>query len=117
VCKAGGLIITEALASGLPQLIIGAIPGQETGNAEYVIAKGAAAFTPEPRQLLETIYQWLAEDGRLLQQHAQNAARLGRPFATYNVTNIAWKAAQDGPYKKHVFKSPKHALAKFKNQF
>ena len=35
-CKAGGLIVTESLASGLPLLLIHALPGQEIGNADYV---------------------------------------------------------------------------------
>ncbi len=43
VCKAGGLIVSEALAAGLPLLLVEAILGQETGNAEYV-EQGVAGF-------------------------------------------------------------------------
>jgi 1,2-diacylglycerol 3-beta-galactosyltransferase len=32
VCKAGGLIITESLACGLPLILYEALPGQEVGN-------------------------------------------------------------------------------------
>lgn len=99
VGKAGGLIITEGLACGLPQLIIDAIPGQETGNLDYVVANGAAAFAPKPHILQETVEQWLGEDGRILQNHAQNAVRLGRPYAAYNVASLVWQAAQCNPYR------------------
>ena len=98
VGKAGGLIVTEGLACGLPQIIIDAIPGQEAGNLDYVVANGAATFAPKPETLQETVTQWLAEDGRLLQEHAQNAVRLGRPLAAYNVASLAWEAAQYTPH-------------------
>ena len=37
IAKAGGLIVTEALACKLPLLLIDALPGQEIGNMEYVV--------------------------------------------------------------------------------
>ncbi|MFZ1399045.1 MAG: glycosyltransferase [Candidatus Promineifilaceae bacterium] len=98
VSKAGGLILTEGLACGLPQIVIDAIPGQETGNLDYVVGHGAAAFAPQPEQLRATVERWLGEDGRLLHNHAQNAVRLGRPYAAYNVAALAWEAAQHAPY-------------------
>lgn len=98
VSKAGGLILTEGLACGLPQIVIDAIPGQETGNLDYVVGNGVAAFAPKPEQLRETVARWLGEDGRLLHEHAQNALRLGRPYAAYSVAALVWEAAQDGPH-------------------
>lgn len=98
ISKAGGLILTEGLACGLPQIVIDAIPGQETGNLDYVVANGAAAFAPKPGLVRETIERWLLEDGRLLHEHAQNAVRLGRPLAAYHVASLAWEAAQSGAH-------------------
>ena len=109
VSKAGGLILTEGLACGLPQIIIDAIPGQETGNLDYVVGNGAAAFAPKPEQLRETVTRWLGEDGRLLHEHAQNALRLGRPYAAYNVASLVWQAAEYGPHStRHI-----HAKKRF----
>ena len=48
LCKAGGLIVTESLACGLPMILIDVIPGQETGNAEYVMAYGAGDMSETP---------------------------------------------------------------------
>lgn len=113
VSKAGGLILTEGLACGLPQIVIDAIPGQETGNRDYVVANGAAAFAPQPEQLRDTLAQWLADDGRLLHQHAQQAAGLGRPYAAYNVASLAWEAAQhDCPAPRILAKKRFYTISK-----
>ena len=44
VTKPGGLTITEALASGLPIVVINPIPGQEVENAEFLEKKGVAIW-------------------------------------------------------------------------
>lgn len=115
VSKAGGLILTEGLAGGLPQIVIDAIPGQELGNLDYVVANGAAAFAPEPDQLRTTVEQWLQEDGRLLHEHARHAVRLGRPLAAYNVASLAWEAAQSGSHPIRRFNAKKRFATIFKS--
>jgi 1,2-diacylglycerol 3-beta-galactosyltransferase len=81
VSKAGGLIVTESLACGLPLLLVQVIPGQETGNAELVTHEGAGELVLEPLALLEALGDWLADGGRLYRERAANARRLGRPEA------------------------------------
>jgi processive 1,2-diacylglycerol beta-glucosyltransferase len=44
VGKAGGLTVSEALAAGRPMVIAGAVPGNETINAEMVEAGGAGVI-------------------------------------------------------------------------
>lgn len=105
VSKAGGLILTEGLACGLPQIVINAIPGQETGNLDYVVANGAATFAAQPEQLRDTVVRWLEDNGRLLHKHAQQAVGLGRPLAAYNVATLAWEAAQSGTHPIRRFRA------------
>jgi len=85
LCKAGGLIVSEALACGLPLVLIDVIPGQETGNAEYVVAHGAGEQVEDALAALEIIHHWLAEDGALLSERAENAQRVGRPQAAFEI--------------------------------
>ena len=97
LCKAGGLIVTEALACGLPLLLVDVLPGQETGNADYVVQEGAGELSPTPLDGLETMCHWLMQGGQALGQRADNARRLGKPLAAYEVAERAWAAAQSGP--------------------
>ena len=97
ICKAGGLIVTEALSCGLPLLLVDVLPGQEEGNADYVVQGSAGELAPTPLDGLETMCHWLTQGGRALAQRAENARRLGKPRAAYNVAERAWAAAQSVP--------------------
>ncbi len=97
ICKAGGLIVTEGLACGLPLLLTSVIPGQETGNAEYVVENGAGDLVKDPLQALELIAHWVMEDGKLLKERSRNAFLLGKPEAALTVAKLLWQAAQPGP--------------------
>jgi 1,2-diacylglycerol 3-beta-galactosyltransferase len=97
MCKAGGLIVTEALACGLPLLLIDVLPGQEAGNADYVVQGGAGELAQDPLAALEILYHWLAKDAVLLTERAENARRLGRARAAYEIAAHAWAAAERGP--------------------
>ena len=102
VCKAGGLTVTESLACGLPLMLTDVIPGQETGNAEYVVNGGAGEMIDEPLQALETVCHWLLNDGQVLKERSANAVKLGRPRAAYDIVERAWALAQRGPVEKEA---------------
>lgn len=93
ITKAGGLIVTESLACGLPMLLTEVIPGQETGNADYVKNAQAGFVINSPIELLESLQHLLENNRALLQKMAANAHRLGRPEAAFQVAEILWKAA------------------------
>jgi 1,2-diacylglycerol 3-beta-galactosyltransferase len=85
VCKAGGLIVTEALACGLPLILYEALPGQEVGNVRYVVESGAGAWSPGTIGVLTTAYTWLAGDQAELRKARAAARRIGKPRAAYEV--------------------------------
>jgi 1,2-diacylglycerol 3-beta-galactosyltransferase len=91
--KAGGLTVSEALACGLPLILVDVIPGQETGNANHVVSGNAGVLARNPIEVLETVCHWLEKDRRLYFQQAQNARRLGHPRAAFDVADLAWAAA------------------------
>lgn len=93
LCKAGGLIVTESLASGLPMMLTEVIPGQETGNAEYVVAYGAADLAESPIMILECLNHLLRDDGSLLKKRSANACALGQPLSAYAVARLLYQAA------------------------
>ena len=96
LCKPGGLIVSEALAVGLPMIFIDALPAHELANAEYVIRNGAGTWAREPVAALEVLYHWLDAGGALMAHHAAQARRLGRPRAAYDVAERAWALAPLG---------------------
>jgi 1,2-diacylglycerol 3-beta-galactosyltransferase len=100
VCKAGGLIVSEALAAGLPLLLVQALPGQEVGNATYVTEGGAGVLIKDPLEVLETVCHWLENGGAGLAERAAQARALGRPQAAFRVAELAWEAAQQGAQRR-----------------
>lgn len=104
ICKAGGLIVTEALAAGKPMLLVDAIPGQETGNADLVVRSGAGDLVRSEREVLEAVAHWLMDGGKLLDEYARSAAALGRPNAAYDVAVQAYMAAHRAVApRRHLF--------------
>lgn len=95
ICKAGGLITTEALACGLPLALVDVIPGQEQGNAQYVVENGAGVVADDALELLEYSFHWLQNDCATLKQCAERARKLGRPDAATDVAFMALQAADE----------------------
>jgi 1,2-diacylglycerol 3-beta-galactosyltransferase len=91
--KAGGLTVSESLASGLPLILIDVIPGQETGNANYVVSGNAGVLANDPTEVLEVMAHWLEKDRLHYQQQAENARRLGRPRAAFDIAELSWALA------------------------
>ncbi|NMB53434.1 MAG: hypothetical protein GYA15_01930 [Leptolinea sp.] len=97
ICKAGGLIVTESLACGLPILLVDVLPGQETGNAEMIVQGGAGDLCMQPLEALETLSHWMTNDQALLKTRAENSRRMGKPYAARDVASIVWQGALAGP--------------------
>ena len=88
--KAGGLTVSEALACGLPLILVDVIPGQEIGNAEHVVSGNAGVLANDPTEVLEAMAHWLEKDRLQYQQQAENARRLGRPQAAFDIAELVW---------------------------
>lgn len=93
ISKAGGLIVSEALACGLPMIIPEALPGQEVGNVRYVVQNGAGAWAPGPAEVLVAVHSWLTGDPPKLEEMRTNARELGKPRAAYEIAERVWGMA------------------------
>lgn len=85
ICKAGGLIVSESLASGLPLILYEALPGQEVGNVRFVVDAGAGAWSPGPIGALTTVYAWLNNGQTELKKRREAAERVGKPHAAHEI--------------------------------
>lgn len=97
ICKAGGLAVSEGLACGKPLILVNVLPGQEAGNAEYVITHQAGELAKDALHLLEICHDWLENDAAELKQKQQIARQIGFPNAAFHVAEEAWLAANQAP--------------------
>jgi len=100
ITKAGGLIVSESMASGLPLLLVDVILGQEEGNADYVIRNGVGKLAGTPDDALEILCHWLENDGHSLVECARISYSLGRPVAAYEAADLAFWIAEQGLKRK-----------------
>jgi len=80
VTKAGGATLAEAFACGLPVVVNDLVPGQETGNRDLLVRKGAIEYAPTPAGLTSVI-RLLIESPVLRSALASRGRSLARPGA------------------------------------
>jgi processive 1,2-diacylglycerol beta-glucosyltransferase len=84
VGKPGGLTMSEALARGVPFVIVHPIPGQEERNADHLLEEGAAIRCNNLPALAYKIDRLLGDPQRLASMRA-NILRLARPRAAHDI--------------------------------
>ncbi len=84
--KPGGLTSSEALAAGLPLLLVSPYPLQEEANAAVLLENGAALRVEPLSTLTFKLRRLLAERDRL-DAMREAARRLGHPDAAYRVAD------------------------------
>jgi 1,2-diacylglycerol 3-beta-galactosyltransferase len=84
VTKAGPGAIAEGLATGLPLIITGFLPGQESPNVDFVVESGFGAYAPKDSDLLDEV-RVLAEGGPTWREMSRKAAELARPYASSDI--------------------------------
>jgi len=80
ITKPGGLTCAEALAKGLPLIIVKPIPGQEERNGRYLIDQGAALGVDHLKNLPGVIEQLLLSPLKI-EEMSRKAKSLARPKA------------------------------------
>ncbi|HSM23776.1 MAG TPA: glycosyltransferase [Anaerolineaceae bacterium] len=98
IAKAGGLIVTESLASGLPILVIDVIPGQESGNAKFVQDKNAGFWIKDSVGFLETISHLMISENNELHLLQDNAKEAGIPSAAMDIIKLVINQLESGGF-------------------
>lgn len=88
VSKPGGLTTSEVLASGAAMAVINPIPGQESRNSDFLLENGAAIKLNNLSTVPFKISALLGDPHRLA-TIKDNARRLGRPLAAYDIARRA----------------------------
>ncbi len=88
ISKSGGLTTSEALASGLPMIIISPIPGQEAKNCDLLVKNGAAVRIDRAFEVKRTIEELIKMPDEL-ERMCQNALGLARPNSADDIAALA----------------------------
>jgi 1,2-diacylglycerol 3-beta-galactosyltransferase len=94
ISKAGGLIIAESLACGLPLLLVDVMPDQEKGNVEYLLQAQAGELGLGPGEAVSIIHRWLDGGAEVLASRARNAQAIGHPEAAYTAARLIGQNAR-----------------------
>lgn len=94
VTKAGPGVIAEAAALGLPLVVAGHLPGQESGNREHVVRTGAGIAVDSTRDLVAAV-SLLRADHALLRRLRAAAKRAGRPHAAATTADMITTVAKE----------------------
>jgi processive 1,2-diacylglycerol beta-glucosyltransferase len=94
--KPGGMTTAEALARGLPMMVLDPIGGQEERNSDVLLEAGAAVKCTEVTLVAHKLRRLLDDPARI-QAMSANARALGRPNAANDVATIALDSAERRP--------------------
>jgi processive 1,2-diacylglycerol beta-glucosyltransferase len=84
ITKAGGLIISEVLARGIPLVIFDPIPGHEEWNADFVVSNGAGVQLRMAQSVPATVAH-LIHNPPLLGHMRTRAFAIARPHAAQDI--------------------------------
>jgi processive 1,2-diacylglycerol beta-glucosyltransferase len=94
--KPGGLTTAEALARGLPMVILDPIGGQEERNSDVLLEAGAAVKCTEVTVLNHKLRRLLDDPARIAAM-SENARQLGRPDAADTIARIVMESPSCQP--------------------
>ena len=97
VGKAGPGTIAEAACCGVPLLLTSYLPGQEEGNADFVVTAGAGRYTPKLRDLVAEL-SWLRRNPDSLARMRAASAAMSRPGAAADIAALLAGLADAGDH-------------------
>ncbi len=98
VGKAGGMTASEALAAGVPMVLVDSLPGQERANAEHLCRHGAAVMARGAGDAARTAVGLALDDGRR-RRMAERALALAAPGAAAEIARGVLDEALASAYR------------------
>jgi 1,2-diacylglycerol 3-beta-galactosyltransferase len=89
ITKAGPTTLAEAACAGVPVLITGFIPGQETGNVTWTQEHHSGVFAPDIAQAAQLVSDWLKPGNPYLSEMATRAQSIAQPEAASQIVQAA----------------------------
>jgi 1,2-diacylglycerol 3-beta-galactosyltransferase len=89
ITKAGPTTLAEAACAGVPVMITGFVPGQETGNVTWTLEHSAGVFAPDITQAAQLVSEWLRPGNPHLAEMAARARSIAQPDAAVRIVEAA----------------------------
>ncbi|MBI4972428.1 MAG: glycosyltransferase [Candidatus Omnitrophica bacterium] len=87
ITKPGGITTAEALAKGLPMIIVRPIPGQEANNTDYLTGKNAAVKVDDVKNI-NLVIEDLLQNPEKLNSLRQASQAISKPEATLEIAKF-----------------------------
>ncbi|NQT89833.1 MAG: UDP-N-acetylglucosamine 2-epimerase [Candidatus Omnitrophica bacterium] len=87
ITKPGGLTVSEAMAKGLPMIIINPIPGQEAKNTQFLLQQKVAVKADNEEDLAILVENLCYNPSKLEAMRAA-ASAIGKPESAYNIAKM-----------------------------
>ncbi|MFN2509635.1 MAG: glycosyltransferase [Chthoniobacterales bacterium] len=88
ISKAGGATVQEAIAAGCPMIVNHVIPGQEEGNARYLVERNSGLVATTQAAVISGVHSAFANNAARWSEWSANIAQLSRPAASLDVARF-----------------------------
>ncbi len=88
ISKAGGATMQEAFAAGCPMIVNHMIPGQEEGNARYLLETNSGTVATSDEKVIVAVQDAFANSAALWHEWSRNIVPLSRPTAALDIAHF-----------------------------
>jgi processive 1,2-diacylglycerol beta-glucosyltransferase len=88
ISKAGGATVQEAFAAGCPMIVNHVIPGQEEGNARYLLETNSGTVATNDEKVIAAVQDAFANNAARWREWSANIAPLSRPAASLDIARF-----------------------------
>lgn len=88
ISKAGGATVQEAMAAGCPMIVNHVIPGQEEGNARYLLETNCGTVATSQESVIAAVEGAFVNDAAQWREWSANIAQLSRPAAALDIARF-----------------------------
>ncbi len=88
ISKAGGATVQEAFAAGCPMIVNHVIPGQEEGNARYLLQTNSGTVAMSDEKVIAAVQNAFANNAALWHEWSRNIVPLSRPTAALDIARF-----------------------------
>lgn len=88
ISKAGGATVQEAMSAACPMIVNHIIPGQEEGNARFIVETNSGTIALTHDAVIAAVQNAFANDAAQWREWSANISQLGRPTASLDIAKF-----------------------------